>query len=229
LEILCVGGEWLECEGASLRVVHSPGHTADHVALWLREEAALFSGDAVLGEGTAVFADLGEYLRSLQLFVELFESEEGPAGALEGARKGRVYPGHGPVVEDGLNKIKEYISHRQLREDQIVDVLKKQYEVSSNPQLEVDIPSGLSAREIVSLIYPPLSPSLQDAAAGSVVLHLRKLLQERRVTSVAAAQVSGESCACGSSATEDSNTKESVRVPPEHLNFVWVYSPHDRL
>ncbi|KAJ3035666.1 hypothetical protein HK097_004154, partial [Rhizophlyctis rosea] len=86
--------------GATLEAHYTPGHLDDHIVLHLPEERSLFSGDNVLGQGTTVFEDLAQYMSSLESMLKLDHR--------------RIYPGHGPVVEDGPGKLREYLRHRQV-------------------------------------------------------------------------------------------------------------------
>ena len=104
-------GDRITTEGATLQVIHSPGHANDHVALALIEEdGALFSGDNILGVGTCIINNLDAYLKSLKRYESL-------------ANLGRIYPGHGPTIENGREKVREYIAHRERRVNQVREVV----------------------------------------------------------------------------------------------------------
>lgn len=152
-------GDSFTTEGATLTAYHTPGHTKDHMALTLTEEDAIFAGDNVLGQGTAVFEDLATYLRSLGKMKTLFS--------------GRVYPGHGPVVENGVEKINEYIEHRRQREEEVLRAMKAGNASSSS--------ETWTAMAIVKTVYKDVREDLHQAACGGVVQMLAKLEQEGRV------------------------------------------------
>ncbi|KAL9615568.1 MAG: hypothetical protein Q9167_000081 [Letrouitia subvulpina] len=148
-------GQIFQVKGAQLRAVYCPGHTADHMALVLKEEDAMFTGDNVLGHGTAVFEDLELYLRSLE--------------RMRGEFSGRAYPGHSTVIEDGRQRILEYIKHRQQREREVISALEHAREAGKTPM------------ELVKAIYKDVPEDLYEAAAKGVLQILQKLSREGKV------------------------------------------------
>jgi len=152
-------GHIFRVEGATLRAFHCPGHTRDHMALILQEEDAMFTGDNVLGHGTSVFEDLPAYMDSLDRMQKQFN--------------GWAYPGHGQVLGDGVAKIREYITHRKVREGEVVNVIRD--EPKNGAQ-------GWQSMDIVKIMYRDYPEALHPAAEGGVKQILRKLKQDNKVS-----------------------------------------------
>ncbi|KAI6788713.1 Metallo-hydrolase/oxidoreductase [Hortaea werneckii] len=165
----------------TLRAFYCPGHAVDHMAFVLEEEGAVFTGDNVLGHGTAVFEDLAAYMRSLEGMVGLFGQ-----GVKAGNGTGRAYPGHGEVIEDGKGKVREYIAHRKEREVQILDALKGlatggSGRAAGQDEGGSDGQSSSSSMDVVKVVYKDYPENLWVPAEGGVVQVLRKLEGEGRV------------------------------------------------
>lgn len=126
----------VEVEGAKIQVKHTPGHTTDHACLLLHDENVLFSGDCILGESTATFEDLHEYMLSLEKILKM--------------RPKTIYPGHGPVLDDPVPRIQFYITHRQQREAEILQILERQ---NDKPLTDVDIMKLIYKVTLIHIIY----------------------------------------------------------------------------
>ncbi|KAI9342587.1 beta-lactamase-like protein [Obelidium mucronatum] len=147
-----------ETEGASLQSIYTPGHLDDHVVFYLKQEAALFSGDSVLGQGSTTFENLKQYMDSLTKTLELCVNID------------VIYPGHGPDLKNGTMVVKNYMQHRIDRENEILNVLKCGGKAGF-----------FTSRDIVEVVYADYDRNIWPAAERSVVLHLNKLLEEGRI------------------------------------------------
>ncbi|GAA6003231.1 hypothetical protein JCM10207_001813 [Rhodosporidiobolus poonsookiae] len=187
-------GEERLAEAVELEVIPTPGHTSDSICLALRSLPspasspsssashsapllALFTADTVLGHGTAVFASLSAYLRSLGKLVELLQRGR------EGEGEVPLYSGHGEVVKDGLAKVREYKAHREERERQVVEALRAGGKGKT-----------ATASDLTDLIYASSIPaSLKPAATHGLLLHLSKLEEDGCVVRVlTSSEVSAE-------------------------------------
>ena len=148
-------GVGLRVGGVELEPLPTPGHAADHCCFWLGAERAMFTGDHILGRGTTVVewpgGDMVSYLASLEA-VRIFEPR-------------RLYPGHGPLVEDPAATIREYIDHRMEREAQVLAALEA---------------GDRTPAAMVRRIYADVDPALHRFAEMSVRAHLVKLIREGR-------------------------------------------------
>ncbi|KAH8698794.1 beta-lactamase-like protein [Talaromyces proteolyticus] len=106
-----VDGELFKVDGATVRAVHAPGHSHDHMCFILEEENAMFTGDNVLGHGTAAVEQLSTWMGSLNIMQ------------LHGCVIG--YPAHGVVIRDLPGKIASELASKIRRETQVLEALAK--------------------------------------------------------------------------------------------------------
>ncbi|HEU0096755.1 MAG TPA: MBL fold metallo-hydrolase, partial [Rhizomicrobium sp.] len=152
-DILVKDGEVIAGDGFTVTAVHTPGHTSNHMCYALREEAALFSGDHVMGWSTSVVAppdgDMGDYLASLEKLRRRDEQI--------------FYPTHGSPILHPRDWLDRLIAHRRKREAQVV----------------AGIGAGANTvAALVAAIYPGLDAGLQAAAAAQVQAHLDYLVRQ---------------------------------------------------
>jgi glyoxylase-like metal-dependent hydrolase (beta-lactamase superfamily II) len=139
-------GQRLLAGNCELRVVATPGHTADSLSLLLEADGALLTGDTVLGRGTTVIAEdgsLGDYLRTLDELRSLADE-----AALQ-----VLLPGHGPLLSDPAAVIDYYIAHRRERLEQVRAALAA---------------GARTPAEVVAVVYADVDRSLWPAAEQSV-------------------------------------------------------------
>lgn len=150
-------GETLSLGNLTVEFLDAPGHTYGCLALFLREDKALFSSDSVMGTGTSVInpgeGDIGLFLQTMAKFIRYDPVV--------------IYPGQGPVVTRPHAKLQALIQHRQKREQQILDLL------TQGPK---------SVEDLFQAIYRDLNEPLSRLARNQIRTHLLKLENEGRVS-----------------------------------------------
>lgn len=153
----------IEGRSWSIEVVHTPGHTSNHICLRLLDDGAgssvVFTGDHVMGWATSVISppdgDLTQYLSSLNRLL-LVEDD-------------LYMPTHGPVIDNPHPYVGSIIEHRESRTRQLIN------ELEAGPSVVVDI---------VPRIYAAVDKRLWRAAGSSVFAHLLTLRDQGRAVSL---------------------------------------------
>jgi glyoxylase-like metal-dependent hydrolase (beta-lactamase superfamily II) len=144
-------GEVIDAAGLRIRVLATPGHTADSLSFLIDDDGggAVLTADTVLGRGTTVIdnedGSLRDYLDSLR--------------RLHGLGRRAVLPGHGPDLPDLETVTEMYLAHREERLDQVRGALR-------------ELGDDATARQIVEHVYTDVDEKLWDAAEKSVQAQL---------------------------------------------------------
>lgn len=149
-------GDSVQAGDVELTAIHTPGHAPDHLCFWHEASRTVFGGDLAI-KGTSVWiparlgGNLAAYLASLERIAAL-----NPA---------RMLPAHGPVIDDPVPLLRDYVQHRLEREDQIIAALRA---------------GATTPEEVVARVYRGLKATLVPLALESVTAHLLKLEQDTR-------------------------------------------------
>lgn len=138
-------GEVIEGAGWSLKVIHTPGHLGNHIALGWGD--ACFTADHVMGWASSLVSppdgDLTDFMASCQ--------------RLRAGSWTVFHAGHGAPVTDPMGRLDWLISHRLMREASILSALEK---------------APATARALAEQIYTDTPNALLSAAERNVFAHL---------------------------------------------------------
>lgn len=131
--------------------VHTPGHAEGHLVFEVGNTA--IAGDMVAGVGTILIdpdeGDMAQYLASLERMRSRDER--------------LLLPAHGPPIRDGAAKLTEYLAHRRMREQRVIDAL------AETPR---------STAQLVETVYADTPRVLWGLAERSLLAHLAKLVRD---------------------------------------------------
>jgi glyoxylase-like metal-dependent hydrolase (beta-lactamase superfamily II)/8-oxo-dGTP pyrophosphatase MutT (NUDIX family) len=152
-------GEVLSVSGGgvthSLKVLHTPGHAANHICLVLLEDGLLFSGDHILNGSTTVVdppdGDMSAYLDSLDALSAACQEH-----GIE-----FILPAHGYVLGFAPLAIGRLKAHRLQREQRIIDAMRTR-------------PTG-TLEDWVELAYADVPPRMWPVAKRSLLAHVQRI------------------------------------------------------
>jgi recombination protein RecT len=152
-------GEELGLEGGglhhTLKVIHTPGHAANHLCMVLLEDGLLFSGDHILNGSTTVVdppdGDMTAYLDSLDKLT----------AACEALGVDFIMPAHGYVLGFAVPAIAHLKAHRLQREAKVVAAMQAR-------------PQG-TLEDWVELAYDDVPQRLWPVAQRSLLAHVQRI------------------------------------------------------
>lgn len=156
IDRIVTDGEQIEGNGWTLDVVHTPGHTTNHLSFAFADGSGMFSADHVMAWSTSIVAppdgSMAEFMASLDKLMK---------------RQDAVYwPGHGGIVQDPAPFLIGLKDHRLGREQGLIDRLHAGDET---------IP------DMVATVYKDTDPSLHGAASLSMFAQMEYLVERGRV------------------------------------------------
>ncbi|MCY1167725.1 MAG: MBL fold metallo-hydrolase [Pseudomonadota bacterium] len=139
----------------TLKVMHTPGHAANHLCLVLIEDGLLFSGDHILNGSTTIVnppdGAMTAYLDSL----------DNLSAACDAHGIDFILPAHGYVLGEAKTAIAQLKDHRLKREAKVLAVMQ------ANPQGTLD--------DWVPLAYDDVHERIWPIAKRSLLAHVERI------------------------------------------------------
>lgn len=144
-------GNVIQAGADTLQVLHTPGHSPDHLAFWHEQSGTMFTGDLVVAGSSVMIhtskgGNLWQYMQTLE--------------RLRAMAPRVLLPAHGPQVDDPAALLTGYLEHRRQREQQVIAALRAGHQ---------------TVEAIAESIYHGLDSVLMAAARENVRAHLQKL------------------------------------------------------
>ncbi|EKF74042.1 metallo-beta-lactamase family protein [Alcanivorax hongdengensis A-11-3] len=145
-------GDAVDCGGASLTAIATPGHVSNHFC-YQAASGLLFTGDHLIQGSTVVIAPPSG---SMQAYFASLRKLQDRGITL-------MAPGHGDVIDNPDTVIAGTLAHRQKREDKVLSAL----DGTSRP-----------LTSLVKVVYDDVPEFLHGVAQLSLQAHLIKLAED---------------------------------------------------
>lgn len=140
--------------GSHVRVLGTPGHAPDHVCFAVGDDVV--SGDLAVQSGSVVVGapegNMSAYITSLL--------------RLRAKEPARLFPGHGPSIEETVATLDRLVEHRLRREERVLAAIR-------DGAADVDT--------VLDAAYDKDLTGVRDLARATVVAHIEKLAAEDRI------------------------------------------------
>jgi len=150
------GGEELEFEGGSLRVMHLPGHSSGHICLYEPESKIFLAGDFILKHiisSPSMEVDPADFTRRIPTLAQYMEGLK----VMEELDIDLIMPGHGENIDDSRKAAARAQTHYARRLEEVCSILEG---------------NSLSAYQIMRLLYPGLRGFQAFLGISAVFTHL---------------------------------------------------------
>jgi glyoxylase-like metal-dependent hydrolase (beta-lactamase superfamily II) len=144
-------GTTLPVDDDAVTVLETPGHARDHVAV--ETPTGTLVGDLAVAEGSVVVGAPEGDLRAYLVSLRRLHARDPP----------RLYPGHGPVIDDARGTVSRLLAHRRRRERRVRAAVHE---------------GARRVDEVVAAAYDKSLEGVYDLARATTVAHLEKLAAE---------------------------------------------------